>query len=471
MDDTLQIVASLAGKFGPYLFAVLVTLFVVKPALVAYIESTKGDFDRKTTQSSAKLWIFVGSSVVAIVLILSGSIWWWKHATRNMVIFTGRIVAVEDQIRILSTDLFILDTSMKLSPFISQSSDANNPSQDEMGESTLIREVSFATWNEKPFSDTKTFHLYLVKPDDPTHDRRPVVIEYTTDDEPVYEIVTRKGKYYLERFYPKTGRDSVRMEWDRFATIFQASAQDNSYNPDSRVVAAKEIENATSGESVRKMETIIEDLQEERTGAGGKAYLLETISGGDGETVEKYMMSYTEREPFAVTVLDLTHHTDEEVSSAAKALLDRFDLDSFVGREIASEELIRQVRAGEILTRFSEDSIQELVGKGLIPKGTVLEPQIMLIPTASADGDRYYVKATWEGEGEVFQCLTKLFNEELLAERTLRQEHQVMKQLGGRRYVYWYSKNWALYIAHKIRQCGGNAIFVDGIKFEPCVNC
>ena len=249
------------------------------------------------------------------------------------------------------------------------------------------------------------------------------------------------------------------------------SAQDNSYNPDSRVVAAKEIENATSGESVRKMETIIEDLQEERTGAGGKAYLLETISGGDGETVEKYMMSYTEREPFAVTVLDLTHHTDEEVSSAAKALLDRFDLDSFVGREIASEELIRQVRAGEILTRFSEDSIQELVGKGLIPKGTVLEPQIMLIPTASADGDRYYVKATWEGEGEVFQCLTKLFNEELLAERTLRQEHQVMKQLGGRRYVYWYSKNWALYIAHEIRQCGGNAIFVDGIKFEPCVNC
>ena len=229
MDDTLQIVASLAGKFGPYLFAVLVTLFVVKPALVAYIESTKGDFDRKTTQSSAKLWIFVGSSVVAIVLILSGSIWWWKHATRNMVIFTGRIVAVEDQIRILSTDLFILDTSMKLSPFISQSSDANNPSQDEMGESTLIREVSFATWNEKPFSDTKTFHLYLVKPDDPTHDRRPVVIEYTTDDEPVYEIVTRKGKYYLERFYPKTGRDSVRMEWDRFATIFQDLWLDATY--------------------------------------------------------------------------------------------------------------------------------------------------------------------------------------------------------------------------------------------------
>jgi hypothetical protein len=83
-----------------------------------------------------------------------------------------------------------------------------------------------------------------------------------------------------------------------------------------------------------------------------------------------------------------------------------------------------------------------------------------LKPTAASDGDRYYVKATWKPEDpETVSCLTKLFNSELYTKRTLSEEAALM-QRKSQRFVYWYSKDWAIDISTEIKKCGGQAEFV-----------
>ena len=89
----------------------------------------------------------------------------------------------------------------------------------------------------------------------------------------------------------------------------------------------------------------------------------------------------------------------------------------------------------------------------------------VLIPTGSSKGDRYYVKAEWDPENRnVANCLTNLFYRELIHNRTLKEEADLMKRKNGKRWVYWYSKEWALYIFEKIEACSSKAFFV-GIRY------
>jgi hypothetical protein len=85
---------------------------------------------------------------------------------------------------------------------------------------------------------------------------------------------------------------------------------------------------------------------------------------------------------------------------------------------------------------------------------------LLLRPTGSSQGDRYYVRATWDpaDEHEV-PCLTQLFNDELASTRSVKAEAAKMK---GRaeRLIYWYSKDWAISISKKISDCGGKAQYV-----------
>ena len=96
-----------------------------------------------------------------------------------------------------------------------------------------------------------------------------------------------------------------------------------------------------------------------------------------------------------------------------------------------------------------------------------------LIPTGTNQGDRYYVRARWSTGPEsekIVKCLTSLFFDSLIHNRSLVDEQDLMKRLNGTRYVYWYSKEWALSMANKIVNCGGNANFVNGITFATKSN-
>ena len=70
------------------------------------------------------------------------------------------------------------------------------------------------------------------------------------------------------------------------------------------------------------------------------------------------------------------------------------------------------------------------------------------------------MRARWEPtDTAVVDCLTELFHRELRHDRTLEDEKVIMT---GRkeRIVWWYSKEWALWIAEQIKECGGTAGFI-----------
>src|SRR5439155_13043922 len=93
-------------------------------------------------------------------------------------------------------------------------------------------------------------------------------------------------------------------------------------------------------------------------------------------------------------------------------------------------------------------------------KAVPLAQAQQIAPTASPQGDRYYVKATWDpANASTVDCLASLFNKELITNRTLDQERSLMKNRKAR-LVYGYDKEWGVGIAGKIKACGGSAAYV-----------
>ena len=222
-------------------------------------------------------------------------------------------------------------------------------------------------------------------------------------------------------------------------------------------------------------------LQFEETGSEEKIHLIDELEGLDDENLQKCLQAITHKEVIALTILDLSRHTNSELAEKAGALLERFDLAVYVDREIDSEDEERQQKIVEFLLRIEPDQAEKVLEE--VSFETEEADQIVeklsngvhrvLVPTNSDNGDRYYVRVSWDpaSAGQV-SCLTTLFNRELSTQRTLEQEGQKMKELNGNRWVYWYSKDWALSMAESVDKCGGEAAFVSGEGAQiPSVCC
>ena len=222
-------------------------------------------------------------------------------------------------------------------------------------------------------------------------------------------------------------------------------------------------------------------LQFEETGAEEKIHLIDELGGLDDENLQKCLQAITHKEVIALTILDLSRHTNSELAEKAEALLERFDLAVYVDREIDSEDEERLQKIVEFLLRIEPDqakNILEQISFETEEAGQIVEKvsngvHRVLVPTNSDNGDRYYVRVSWDpaSAGQV-SCLTTLFNKELSTQRNLEQEGQKMKELNGNRWIYWYSKDWVLSMAESVDKCGGEAAFVSGEGAQiPSVCC
>ena len=217
-------------------------------------------------------------------------------------------------------------------------------------------------------------------------------------------------------------------------------------------------------------EQSIKDIQFEETVAGKKIPIIDQLTQLDDANLEKCLKVSTDKELMALTILDLSRHTNEELAKKAKALSDRFNLASYIAEEIKSGDESRQNKAVDLLLRIKPDQAKQIIdgfaflsdeSKQDINKMISDGLSKVLIPTDSNQGDRYYVRASWDPKNEeALNCLTKLFNEVLLAKRSLDQEKVQMQKSNGQRWVYWYSKEWIIGMADAITECGGKASFV-----------
>lgn len=221
---------------------------------------------------------------------------------------------------------------------------------------------------------------------------------------------------------------------------------------------------------------LIDLLQEERTDIGQKIEALDKLNSFNDEKLKKYILTSSYKEPILLTLLDLSRHTDKELAYKANNLIsNRFKIDNYLLEELLSDSesrneatkilfRIEKIRALKILQNIPNNISYSWLKK--LKKEIKLGNKTrVLIPTGSSKGDRYYVKAEWDPENRnVVNCLTNLFYRELIHDRTLKEEADLMKRKNGKRWVYWYSKEWALYIFEKIETCSAKAFFV-GIRY------
>lgn len=224
---------------------------------------------------------------------------------------------------------------------------------------------------------------------------------------------------------------------------------------------------------------IIEKLQLEWSNRDEKGELLDQLAKLDNDDLQKCLCTNTDKELMGVTVMDLARHTNAELAKKATALVESFDPVFCVNEMLNSTDQHRYKHIVKFLLRIEPDQAKEIFDKvsfsennnqDKVYMGKIIFENfiphlipIMLIPTASEEGDRYYVKTQWDPNNEEqLNCLSKLFKETMLAKRSEKQEKDWMKKLNGTRWAYWYSKEWAMGLAQGVTQCGANASFVKG---------
>ena len=216
-------------------------------------------------------------------------------------------------------------------------------------------------------------------------------------------------------------------------------------------------------------EKLIGVLQDERSDVASKLDAIDRLNARDDDALKKDLQLHM-GEPLALTIFDLTQHSDIELSTKSTVLAKRMDIDGYLVDQLSSDEKARRESAEKILLRISRVHAQAILRRVDVTKhedlktvsqdvASGLKTQI-LKPTPSAQGDRYYVKATWNpSDQQGVKCLAQLFNTQLESARTIDQEQELM-QGKNQRFVFWYSKDWAIQVSQGIRLCGGNSEFV-----------
>ena len=441
-----------AFQYGPFFFAVC-AIFIAKYAYDAYITAPPDSEQLKTHR-----WHFIFASLASLILVIASSIWWFVHPPSSISYFEGTIYGLKPHHNIASEELYF----RKYIPF-------NNFDADTDSARSKIRYEHFLIVSEKPFDDKTKFRLQIQQKG--SNFEEDLTIEYKLGSH--YEVVfdNQEEKFVLNPI----SSDTTRLFLPLLESVLLQSAYAEEVKHDRanlRVLSSSnELENLPVGSYE------IKALQSEETDVGKKIDLLRELRKKSDEKIEEYLKINTDKEPMALTILDLSRHTDAQLAKYANSLLSRFDLASYIGDELHSKEENHLEIVKNLLSRFDNSRRESLLSTAEITDMaflTGIKPRV-LIPTGSRQGDQYYVRASWnwnssqennEQDIEVFNCLTGIFNEELITERTLEEERILMERLQRKRFVYWYSKEWALQIANKIENCGGESAFVNGITFE-----
>ncbi|MBD3338467.1 MAG: hypothetical protein GF353_05130 [Candidatus Lokiarchaeota archaeon] len=438
--ENISYLTSLAFRFGPFLFALLFTLFVSR---WAYNNYNKANLRTNPPASDSEIntlrSYFLGAAVVSVILV-GLSVKFWFDYQSSFHVFKGTITNLKEYEKITSNDLYLKATMIR-------------PLEKGLPQ---IRDEHFICIQNKPFENDQRFKIY-----------------YSKGQGRVEEFIINYSSYPIVEYC---------VEWDEISgkNILKCSNPSNhsffflnsAYAQQEKLDLYKE---KFQPESFRIDTYLIELLQEERTDIGQKIEALDRLSNFPDSQLRDYLEIQTFKEPMTLTLLDLSRHTDKELAYKAKKLInDRFKFDDYLRQKLISSSTnkneaikllfrIEKERAVRILNEIPSSSKKSWMNNTLtkIKSG---EKTKVLYPTGSSKGDRYYVHAKWDYKNkEVLECLTTLFYRELIHNRTYDEEVKLMKGKDNKRsdrWVYWYSKEWALYIAEKIENCGGRASFV-----------
>lgn len=481
--DMLSATTELARKFGPFFFSVLFLTYMVRWAQKKYIDLTSRKDPVPTRQEMLiHASVFLGTFIVGIILV-GVSVRWWLHFGQENYIYGGVFKNLHSYEQLDSDEgvgMFFHDETKK----------PNGP----LGRDTdLIHNSHFIVVQPKSFVDCQRFPVNLSKgglaplasdgrggggedagqPVDrrPAGGRESFEIEYRKGDEsppgPAFTIEwdPESLKDVVKRVTPANGPCPGAL----VATVFA----DTLNPPQARKKQSKPRSSSVQAMAAQRPDVSadLEILQDTRTSVGSKLQAIQDFAALPQADQDASLSSETVVEPVLITFLDLTRHSDKQLAYHVITALQNFDSDSFVvGLSQSSNPDLRTTAITDI-EHMESPQVDRLMEKLKAKPGpvysaissTIRDPKnfLRLRPTGSAEGDRYYVRAAWNPNSQsATNCLTNLFNRELISSRSIQQEF-VKMQGRSNRLVYWYTKDWAMQIANQVRQCGGSSEYVS----------
>ena len=166
-DDIITLTET-AFKFGPFLFALLFTLWISRWTYKIYHAQKESTSKEKNTYR----WIFVGTTIFGMLLVIVSVIWWWNYGhTSNTYVFRAELKNLKDYERVESHNLYF-----------------RSRWTGQIGEDIpQFHDEEFAIIQETPFhSDQKFYIKFSKRPDD--RNPQTFIIKYE-DNIPSYEIV------------------------------------------------------------------------------------------------------------------------------------------------------------------------------------------------------------------------------------------------------------------------------------------
>jgi hypothetical protein len=439
--ENLSKLSEIALQYGPFFFAVLFVLGVLRWAYKVFKETNAKTNPPATPKelSTARL-VFLGTFFFGLSLVVVSVVWWLGFRPK-IYAFQGQIINLHDYETLAPASENLYFRAEPKDPI------DGIPLRNEhfliVRNSPLNKGEIFDVEFSKNKSTRNTFHI--------AYDPSQLDPKFSVDwDDTLHTNILRQEKA------PKV--QASRLIW----TVHAAQGA----NPEYQVYQGKSPRSPIG----QQPSSPVAVLQDSGSDVGSKIVALDELNRSPVTALTD--SSVVGHEPILATLLDLTRHSDKEVSYKATLALKKVNLDDYVLQKLNSSQKRDQDDGQQVLLKMEPADSARILGKLSPTKAAALRAKTsqigdsQVVPTASAQGDRYYVRATWDSKNTAaLGCLTNLFHSELLssANRSMDQERALMNR--GQRLVYAFDKEWSIGIAEKIRNCGGTATFVQaGLK-------
>lgn len=433
----------LVFKYGPFAFAVLfglVALWLIRGA-----KEAASSVEPVVRPLAKQYWTAaIVAGITCIVFAAIGTHHWLKIA-ESTHIFRGEIMDLADYEQVDADDFYLRTQPKKV-----------------LLDGVVLRNEHFAVIRDRPFVRGDVFEITYFKVG--AAKRAILKFEYLTEAYPTYRIEYDEKAGAIELV--KVPLQAVARATKVMTSPFAAQAQTIPVLGATLLMSPQQAQRAVLAQSVVALR-LVGLLQDARTPVGAKIDLLDRLRAMDAATLKAYAETVVNRELFALSLIELTGHSDKELASKARMVVEKSDAELVLARELSSPKADVRTAAEQALFRVSQDRAERILKQApASPRTQALSTQVrsgakqqILTPVGSATGDRYYVQANWDPNNEkTMKCLSELFNKELTSNRSPAEEEKLMK---GRseRIAYWYTKEWVLAMAEKIRGCGGKASF------------
>lgn len=417
----------LAARYGPFAFAVLAGLGVI---WLVKLTRDCADSDKPHVEALANTYkkFTVAAGLTALCFAGLGTYHWMK-TEQSMQVLRGTIKDLTDYEQV-DADNFYFKTEFK---------------KQLIGDTLKYRNEHFIAIQDHPFAAGQEFEISYNK--EGAKKRTTFKVKYGGPLDFRIDYNVDMDRYELK---PATTTDSASLGFG-FSNPFVVYAQTvPSPQPAMKTVAGTQAVDMN----------LVNLLQDARTPVGAKIDVLDKLRAMDTATLKRYAETVTKQESFSLTLIDLSRHSDKELSAKAKIVIEKSGAQAVVGQQLKSSDTLIRNAAEQTVFRVSKERATEILKeapastqKQLMAQVNSGEKQQILIPVGTSMGDRYLVSMDWDTrDTKISNCMN-----------AKAQGSFGLSRADAKQTVSVNSKEDALKMADAIRLCGAKASFPNPV--------